>query len=838
MRKLRSGYRGYGNCFFISLQWPNIESTTTFNQLRETNIMLSYIQRNLLHLINRRTILIVNLAVGFALLVTSTNAVYAQSVSTNQQTYSVNEPIVVSFANGPGNPTDWLGIYPDGVIPDGDPTSTDWVYVNGTQAAGAGLTDGQVTFNTLLSVGDWVVWYLENDGYTALDSASFSVVDDGNSGINIGPYLQNATPTSITIMWETLSDPSSEVLYGTTSSLGFSEIGTSEVGSGSSYIHTVQLTNLTPDTVYYYQVKTGSLTSDILHFHTMTTDRETDSTFIAYSDMQEQGLAPTNLHGRLINESVSHHVPIWTGLSDYAEALDFVLVPGDLVDVGGRYTDWKEQFFDEAQPLSQHVPYFTALGNHEGGHQNYFKFMDNPENGSTQYDEQWYEFDHGNIKVITLNSNNGASEQLTWLDTVLADACTDQHIDFVFAQFHHAHISETWVPGESSIAANFVNRLVDFSADCDKASVHFYGHNHSYQRGQVRDHAHFYMDVSGAEGDLAYWGEYSQQNTDIIQKAIVEWGWSFIEVKGGSDPEFVLRRVGLGGENQDYVINFPGTEIDTVTFRPNSLPPLTPTNLSPVNQAITGDDVVLVASAFQAQESGLSHLASHFQVTDSSGDYSNPIVDQWFRWEDRYNGQNLNAGIDLTQSKDLFDLPGESTYFWRVRYRDSGFKWSEWSQESTFTTTTGGTNLPNIETAQSTYFLGDTISVEFSNAPGNTTDWIGIYPMGTVPDGNPPSTAWFYLNNSQTAPPTAIINGSVDFDSTSLAVGDWDIHLLENNGYNSLDMITIAVSESPPTAVTGQSIGMASGWQPTLLLVVFLLFGIGALTLRERKAGA
>ena len=66
-------------------------------------------------------------------------ALLAQTATlrSDHATYLPGEPIAISFANGPGNSLDWIGIYPDGVTP--GPGSTAWVYVSGSQTAGAGL---------------------------------------------------------------------------------------------------------------------------------------------------------------------------------------------------------------------------------------------------------------------------------------------------------------------------------------------------------------------------------------------------------------------------------------------------------------------------------------------------------------------------------------------------------------------------------------------------------------------------------------------------------------------------------------------------------------------------
>ena len=73
---------------------------------------------------------------------------------------------------------------------------------------------------------------------------------------HIKPYLQNATPTSITIMWETTSYSESIVEWGETEDLGNSTLGTAEVGFLFSYIHTVQISDLTPNAIYHYRTVT------------------------------------------------------------------------------------------------------------------------------------------------------------------------------------------------------------------------------------------------------------------------------------------------------------------------------------------------------------------------------------------------------------------------------------------------------------------------------------------------------------------------------------------------------------------------------------------------------
>jgi hypothetical protein len=101
----------------------------------------------------------------------------AQSVITSRENYFPGEAISVSFAGGPGNPKDWIGIYPDGVTP-GSTGSTLWNYVNGTRTAGAGLREGSMTFGSGLNLaGVWTAYLLVNDGYTVVTNVSFNVIE-------------------------------------------------------------------------------------------------------------------------------------------------------------------------------------------------------------------------------------------------------------------------------------------------------------------------------------------------------------------------------------------------------------------------------------------------------------------------------------------------------------------------------------------------------------------------------------------------------------------------------------------------------------------------------------
>jgi hypothetical protein len=100
---------------------------------------------------------------------------------------------------------------------------------------------------------------------------------------------------------------------------------------------------------------------------------------------------------------------------------------------------------------------------------------------------------------------------------------------------------------------------------------------------------------------------------------------------------------------------------------------------------------------------------------------------------------------------------------------------------------------PEIITDHSVYLVGEPIVASFQGGPANPKDWVGIYPDGTVP-GSVGSTLWLYTDNTQNGT-TGFTEGSVTFANGLATAGDWDVHLLLNDGYTVLASTKIKVIE-------------------------------------------
>ncbi|MCG8607441.1 metallophosphoesterase family protein, partial [bacterium] len=515
--------------------------------------------------------------------------------------------------------------------------------------------------------------------------------------IRVGPFLQNATPTSIWVVWETETGEESKVEFGETEALGNTSVGDAIRSYGSAWIHRAELTGLEPDSRFYYRVITGFHQSEVLHFRTPPlSETEKPFQFVVYSDTQSDHSNPDK-HKEVIDDGIIAYT-----LQEYSEnindGLAFVINAGDLVENGTVYSQWKNDFFDEAQRLFQHVPLYPVLGNHEQDSDFYTKYFHLPPNGSPGFMEHWYYFDYSNVRIIGLDSNSGYRNQtqLDWLDQTLAEAKALTHIDFVFAVFHHPFKSELWLPGELNYSGSIVQRLETFTNESGKPSGHFFGHTHGYSRGQSRDSKHLWVNAASGEGNIDYWGEFPNRDYPEFQFSSPDWGFVVVEVAAGDDPKVTLRRISRGNEVQAE----DNLQTDWISVRVKNNPPDTPTAVFPIvdEVPVAPEDLVFQASPFNDVD-GDALLESELQVTASAGNYSNPIIEEWLRVENWYsppgasgrsNGWysvNTVAEPDVTKIRldSNFRLTG-GTYFWRIRYRDDALAWSDWSAEAGFTT--------------------------------------------------------------------------------------------------------------------------------------------------------
>jgi len=577
-------------------------------------------------------------------------------------------------------------------------------YIDGNliKAGGIQSLDGRLSLDPA-SGGNEVLFFADNNSEdNTLDVAKIALFDrDLNAGeiaelggyehvpvggTSMSPYLQQPTPSSITINWHETQSAESVVNYGTTTALGQTATGDTQSLAPDTLWHRVQLTGLEPDTQYFYRCSSGTAESEINTFRTFPSDTVSQGHF-RVGVIGDTRTYPAD-HKAVINAMLEKVETLYG--TDVQNQLNLVFNVGDIVTTGSILSEYVEHYFEPIQGLSTNVPFMVSIGNHEADDANYFNYMNYEDFGGPQ-GEKYYSFRAGPIFFLAINSNTAYRNQtqLDWIEAELLAAQGDASIDWVIAFFHHPGHSEIWHGGNTAWVNDSVIPLL---ANYDKVCGAYYGHTHVYEMGAHPD-APFHLMLSGGGGaELNYWGELENQ-TDYpeIYKTWRHHGYTILDFDL-ANRSYTAKTYSLGNPVVD-VKGIPGKPLDNVLInefyqKRETSAPKTPQGLSPVAESDLPP--ILVASPYAGAEEIMS---SHFQLTSISSDYSAPIVDKRRDWINIYGETgapdfemiDLNDGIDLTRLVVDSGMSNGNTYFWRVRYRDQNLVWSEWSAEQSFT---------------------------------------------------------------------------------------------------------------------------------------------------------
>lgn len=280
----------------------------------------------------------------------------------------------------------------------------------------------------------------------------------------IEPYLQYATRTGMTVMWETDRPCTAAVEYGTTSPPTQSAKVEKADAMGE-----VRLANLEPRTKYFYRVTCtdadgNALAGNLLTFFTAP-DAGDAFSYTVIGDTQRN---PT-VTGKIAKL-------MWE------RRPNFVIHCGDVVDNGESKPQWTGDLFKPCSELFARVPVFPCIGNHEKNHAQYYKYFSLPN------PEYYYSFTYGNAEFFVLDTNTlrdltPKGEQYQWLDKALAASPAK----WKFCYHHHPPYSsddndfgDSW-KGPTTAGDVRVRNLVPLY-EKHKVDVVFNGHVHSYER--------------------------------------------------------------------------------------------------------------------------------------------------------------------------------------------------------------------------------------------------------------------------------------------------------------------------------------------------------------------
>lgn len=290
-----------------------------------------------------------------------------------------------------------------------------------------------------------------------------------------GPYLQNVSTSSVTIMWESSSNAKGVVKLIDGSGRVIEETHADEM-------HEVVVDNLEPGRRYRYTVECDGETRSG-EFATAP-EAGAPFSFVVFGDSRSNA----GSHLRVV-ERVRREVP------------DFILGTGDMVDKGGREVEWQAFFDIEADLLRENVM-FPSLGNHDRQGpgrtaDNFRKYFSLPENSPNP--ERYYAFTYGNSRFLVLDSNAYAfalTDQTAWIEQQLQQARLDRSIKHIFVSMHHPPYSISLHGGRTELRNAWTPLYEKYGV-----TAVFSGHDHCYSRAEKNGIRYF---VSGGGGAPLY----------------------------------------------------------------------------------------------------------------------------------------------------------------------------------------------------------------------------------------------------------------------------------------------------------------------------------------------
>ncbi|MCD6505332.1 metallophosphoesterase family protein [Candidatus Poribacteria bacterium] len=320
-----------------------------------------------------------------------------------------------------------------------------------------------------------------------------------------GPYLQNLSRNSVTIMWETDLPSTSEVYYGP---------GLSVKDDTLKTIHEVTLNDLKSNTFYFYHVlsrvpKDRKLPKDVPPYvlsdvYSFKTAIEPGKSFrfVVYGDSRSN----PEVHSKLA-EFMKKASPA------------FLVNTGDLVSSGQYYGYWANQFFAPLEPLISHIPVWTVIGNHERSHVNYFNFFSLPGN------EAWYSFDYGDVHFLIIDTEfdySPGSDQYRFI----VDDLSNCKAKWKLVAFHKPPYTAVRrrLPGNMK-----ARKILDPLFEKYGVDMVFCGHDHNYVRSKPINGVVYVITGGGGAG---LYEVMPAESLDWAEVAVTTHHLCVLEVKG------------------------------------------------------------------------------------------------------------------------------------------------------------------------------------------------------------------------------------------------------------------------------------------------------------------
>lgn len=561
------------------------------------------------------------------------------------------------------------------------------------------------------------------------------------------PYLNNATSSSIQVNWKTKVRSKGRVVCGTSpEELSNEASATSTYVATEYYWNSAVITNLQPNTFYYYKVIEGDRESAVYRFRTMpeVTDKSKFRILLLGDHQRNERsdyewlikAAKRTLDKKYGEKSLEQHIQL-------------VMNIGDQVD-SGKVDQYEKVHLYKSRELMSNIPVMTTVGNHEKFKDpelrlyrlHYQSYGDIEYQGIKSNTAYYYAYQSGRILFIVMNSDGTSTTQRDWVKRVVDAADKDDTVDFIITVQHRPMYAEQWC---NDVCSWITNEIMPIVSQSKKHVINLSGHHHLYARGQMTQWPVYHMITGGGVGTSAtdyeqLWGATpDNRNEQAVQKTFDHWTYQILEF----DPEtktMSCETYSLG--NRRYAVDNVLMDSFSRSLDDESVP-ATPQLAETTTATVTFPYTI-------RQEGNIEGLHSAEYQFSKTADFKDIALDKVVTFEDYYGMNADYTPKDIREGKTIGEVAIENgelsngTYYVRVRNRNMNLNWSEFSPAVTITVT----GQASLTLDRQFYAPNQTITVHYEGAPVGKEAWVGIYVHGkSHVDGD--SYKWAYTEAAE-----------------------------------------------------------------------------------------
>jgi len=297
-------------------------------------------------------------------------------------------------------------------------------------------------------------------------------------------YLQMAGADRMTLRWGSQQAARDTVFYG----LSPTELSFEVVEEDAVTNHSVTLSNLLPQTRYYYRIKhLGQWRQDAAEWF-MTTPKP--------GELSQTRIWLLGDPGKTVKK-----IPVREAALGWLQQhprvgrtnLDLILTTGDQAYPNATYQEYVTEFLTPYQGIFKNIPVWVVFGNHDARRWSFYQLFDRPQQaefgGLASNTPSYFSFNYAQTHIVMLDSHDAdlspGSDMLSWLQKDLRQS----NQKWTIVLFHHPPYTRgTHDSDVNKIRKRRMTRVrKNVLPVLEKAGVDLVvaGHSHVYERSHL-----------------------------------------------------------------------------------------------------------------------------------------------------------------------------------------------------------------------------------------------------------------------------------------------------------------------------------------------------------------